>query len=253
MPINLIAPTIADYLKLKKQYEELQRGLSEQAPKVEPEAPPATAERQQSSLLNFSAFTSDLSSIAEESEGIPPPRIHLFTSSPNTYNNQDNSLILISDISSAPSSPPSEALANTVGPMPGQRSVRLNSRQTQCIHDINSGQDQIPLRRSSRIASQSGGPPTERSERNEATEGSELNERNEEAEGTEGNPPNLVRSVLATIGERFTMNSNVGTRNARLRQHRSELLTLLNTATVRELQALPQIGPKTALALIMQR
>ncbi|XP_017870862.1 PREDICTED: kinesin-like protein Nod isoform X2 [Drosophila arizonae] len=248
-PTGVISPTVAEFLKLKKEYAELQRGLRElreqrAQPEVQAEEPPLAAERPQPSQLTFREFNSDLSSIAEEGDAIPPPPFRIFTSSPTIYNNQNAGLLRMSGVSSAPTASSSGAAVAAAEPMPGRLSTRLNSRQAQLIQDITNGQDQRPLRRSSRIASQSGGPPTERNEPAERTEG------NERAEG-----PSQLRatSALAAIGERFTMDSTVGSQRARLSKHRAELLSLLNTASVKDLQALPQIGPKTAMALIMQR
>ncbi|KRF94262.1 kinesin-like protein Nod isoform X2 [Drosophila mojavensis] len=249
VPTGVISPTIAEFLKLKKEYEELQRGLRElreqrAQQEVQAEEPPLAAERPQPSQLTFREFASDLFSIAEEGDAIPPPPFRLFTSSPTIYNNQDASLLHMSSISSAPSAVSAEAAVAAAEPMPSRLSTRLNSRHAQFIQDITNGQDQRPLRRSSRIASQSGGPPTERNEAAERTEG------NGRAEG-----PSQLRatSALAAIGERFTMDGTVGSQRARLLKHRAELLSLLNTASVKDLQALPKIGPKTAMALIMQR
>ncbi|XP_030242643.1 kinesin-like protein Nod [Drosophila navojoa] len=222
---NVTMPTVSDFLKLKKEFEELQRGILEQRVKVEAQAeqPPFAAERP-------SEFTSDLSSIAEEDNATPRPTFRIFTSSPNIHSNQNANSTPMSGQSSATATSAPEAVGSTLGPIAAHLIIRSN-RRVHVIQDTSNGQDQRPLRRSSRIAGQSGGPPTES---------------NEGAASTEGTSQTRATSAAAA-------DSTVGSQNERLLKHRAELLSLLNTASVKDLQTLPLIGPKTAMALVMHR
>lgn len=229
---HLAVPTISDYMELKLKYEALQRNLMEQEAPDQPDKHDVAAERQQLSLLSYCEFTSDLTSIAEEHDKVPAPRCQLFTSSPDSCRGPNHSSMHIRNVSPVPASASPIVETNAVVPTVAcRRSMRLLSRQM-CIEEIKTFPDQRKLRRSTRISNQTQVKSILKSELTSKV---------------------LGKSETGVALERFSATCSKGSQDTRLRKHRSTLLSMLNSATVKDLQALPHIGPKTALALVMQR
>ncbi|XP_030564825.1 kinesin-like protein Nod [Drosophila novamexicana] len=228
-------PTISDYIKLKMKYDALQQQLhpNELQEKQAAERPPSL------SLLSYSDFNSELCSIAEENDEITVPRCQFFSSSPASSNPRDPSPVNVSGISPLSSSPIFMSKRNTELTAVRRRSTRLMSRQLN-IEIFNNCQEQTQRRRSMRIALQTELKPYPATEQPSKSLVKVHNKNN-------------TANKLGGLSEIISGQLSNGSQNTRLRKHRSKLLALVNTASIKDLQALPCIGPKTAFTLIMQR
>lgn len=234
---SMALPTISDYIKLKMKYDALQQQqqlhLNELQEKQAAERPPSL------SLLSYSDFNSELCSIAEENDEITVPRCQFFSSSPASSNPRDPSPVSVSGISPLSSSPIFISKGNTEPTAVRRRSTRLMSRQLN-IEIFNNCQEQPQRRRSMRIALQTELKPNQATEQPSKTLVKVHNRSN-------------TANKLGGLSEIISGQLSNGSQNSRLRKHRSKLLALVNTASIKDLQALPCVGPKTAFTLIMQR
>ncbi|EDW65741.2 kinesin-like protein Nod [Drosophila virilis] len=230
-------PTISDYIELKMKYDALQQQpqlhLNEQQEKQAAERPPSL------SLLSYSDFNSELCSIAEENDEITVPRCQFFSSSPASSNPRKPSPVNVSGISPLSSSSIVISKEHTELTAVRRRSTRLMSRQLN-IEILKNCQELPQRRRSMRIALQTELRPSPATEQPSKTLVKSHNKSN-------------TANKLGGLSEIISGQLSNGSQNTRLRKHRSKLLALVNSASLKDLQALPCIGPKTAFTLIMQR
>ncbi|XP_034490808.1 kinesin-like protein Nod isoform X2 [Drosophila innubila] len=222
METHFNTPTVYDYMELKIKYNALKQRTLEQGKQKQEIETDVEHEPQElhQSLLSYSQFNSELCSIAEENDQASAVCCKLF-SSISSSSVRGTTPVDVSGICALPSLSTPLDEDKQISPTSRRSSKRLTCRQLNV-------QMQPKLRRSIRIASQA--------------EPSEL-----------PSEPLVKRKNGSNTTNTISKLSLSASQPARLSKHRATLLELLNNGGVKELQALPYIGPKTALMLVMQR
>ncbi|KAM8718761.1 hypothetical protein ACLKA7_001469 [Drosophila subpalustris] len=216
----IIAPSMSDYMELKMKYTALKQRVLEHEKKQEEIARDAYHESLDlnQSLLSYSQFNSELCSIAEESDQTSAVRCKLFSS----ISSRGRVPVDVSGIC---------ALSSISTPTSEEKQIELSRRGSKRLTiEVLNDQKQPKLRRSIRLASR--------------------------AESRASTVPTLSSVSLFKNKNGNITNKLCGLNVSEpqsLCKHRAILLDLLNAGGVKELQALPCIGPKTALMLVMQR
>ncbi|KAL7742885.1 hypothetical protein ACLKA6_016248 [Drosophila palustris] len=216
----IIAPSMSDYMELKRKYTALKQRVLEHEKKQDEIARDAYHESLDlnQSLLSYSQFNSELCSIAEESDQTSAVRCKLFSS----ISSRGSVPVDISGIC---------ALSSICTSTSEEKQIELSRRGSKRLTiEVLNDQKQPKLRRSIRLASR--------------------------AESRASTVPTLSSVSLFKNKNGNITNKLCGlsvSEPQSLCKHRAILLDLLNAGGVKELQALPCIGPKTALMLVMQR